>query len=50
MTTFIAKLLASKLLRKLGKVIIIKLLTHYVESTDNTLDNEVLDAVKKALV
>jgi hypothetical protein len=49
MSAIIAKLLAYKLLRKIGKLIVIRLLTEYVNSTDNKIDNAILEDVKEAL-
>lgn len=49
MSTIIAKLLASTVLKKIGKAILISLLTELSKQTDNKIDDQIVKAVKDAL-
>jgi len=49
MSAFIARLLASKLLVKIGKAVVIALLKKYSKQPDNKISDEIVEAVIDAL-
>lgn len=49
MGDILGKMLASKLLAKLGKAIFLSLLDQYVESTETKVDDKLRDSLRVAL-
>jgi hypothetical protein len=49
MSSLIAKLLASKILEKVGKAILLALLRELSKRSTNTIDDEIVKAVEEAL-
>lgn len=49
MSAFIARILACKLLVKIGKAILIAFLTELSKRTDNTIDDVIVKSVTEAL-
>lgn len=49
MGTLLGRMLASKLLARLGKAVFISLLEQYCESTDTKVDDKLVASVKAAL-
>lgn len=48
-TSLLAKILASAILRKVGKALVLSLAEQYVDSTDNKVDDKLFKDLKKAL-